>query len=222
MCSSRSSRVNPVSGKMRRMVSPSSRSTRTPCARRWSATQLAIVLLPEPGSPVNQSTAGRIASCFSTDRARVPGGIVFALHEGRARAPPSNIGGDFGADRVGARIESSKMPTYVKPNACDGCRALDQPVCVYVCPSDIMHIDASIGKAYNIEPDLCWECYACVKSCPQSAIAIRGYSDVVPLGASLTPLRDVDSITWVVTCRGGDTKRFKYVIRTTPWNSIEP
>jgi adenylylsulfate reductase subunit B len=93
---------------------------------------------------------------------------------------------------------------------------------MYVCPSDIMQIDASIGKAYNIEPDLCWECYACVKSCPQSAMAIRGYGDVVPLGATLTPLRNADSITWFVTFRGGETKRFRYVIRTTPWSSIEP
>jgi len=114
------------------------------------------------------------------------------------------------------------MPTYVNPSACDGCRALDQPVCRYVCPSDIMHVDASTGKAYNIEPDLCWECYACVKGCPQSAIAIRGYADIVPLGARLTPQRDADSITWTVAFRDGATKRFEYAIRTTPWGSIEP
>jgi len=114
------------------------------------------------------------------------------------------------------------MPTYVNPNACDGCRTLDQPVCRYVCPSDIMHVDASTGKACNIEPDLCWECYACVKSCPQSAIAIRGYGDIVPLGARLTPQRGADSITWTVTFRDGATRRFEYAIRTTPWGSIEP
>ncbi len=58
------------------------------------------------------------------------------------------------------------MPTYVNPNKCDGCKSLDKPACMYICPSDIMHLDTSIGKAYNIEPDLCWECYACVKTCP--------------------------------------------------------
>lgn len=114
------------------------------------------------------------------------------------------------------------MPTYVNPNKCDGCKAMDQPACVYICPSDIMHLDKSIGKAFNIEPDLCWECYSCVKTCPQSAIAMRGYGDVMPMGASLTPLRGTDSIMWTVKFRDGQTKRFKYPIRTTPWGSIEP
>ncbi len=114
------------------------------------------------------------------------------------------------------------MPTYVNPNKCDGCKALDKPACQYICPSDIMHLDKAIGKAFNIEPDMCWECYACVKTCPQGAIAMRGYGDVMPMGASLTPLRATDSIMWTVKYRDGQTKRFKYPIRTTPWGSIEP
>jgi adenylylsulfate reductase subunit B len=85
-----------------------------------------------------------------------------------------------------------------------------------------MALDRASGKAYNLEPDMCWECYACVKTCPQSAIDVRGYNDVVPLGASLTPLRGSDSIMWTVRFRDGQMKRFKYPIRTTPWGSIEP
>ena len=114
------------------------------------------------------------------------------------------------------------MPTYVNPDKCDGCKALGQPACHYICPTDIMQLDKAIGKAFNAEPDLCWECYSCVKTCPQSAIAMRGYGDVVPLGASLTPLRGTDSILWTVKFRNGQIKRFKYPIRTTPWGSIEP
>jgi len=114
------------------------------------------------------------------------------------------------------------MPTYVNPNKCDGCKALDQPACVHICPSDIMMLDTALGKAFNREPDMCWECYACVKICPQSAIDMRGYNDVVPLGASLTPLRGTDSILWTVKFRDGQTKRFRLPIRTTPWGSIEP
>jgi len=114
------------------------------------------------------------------------------------------------------------MPTYVNPNKCDGCKALDRPACHYICPSDIMALDPSLGKAYNLEPDMCWECYSCVKTCPQSAIDMRGYNDVVPLGASLTPLRGTDSIMWTVKYRNGQMKRFKYPIRTTPWGTIDP
>jgi NAD-dependent dihydropyrimidine dehydrogenase PreA subunit len=54
------------------------------------------------------------------------------------------------------------MPTYVNPNKCDGCKALDKPACQYICPSDIMQLDAGsgreMGKAFNAEPDMCWEC----------------------------------------------------------------
>ena len=61
------------------------------------------------------------------------------------------------------------MPTYVNPDKCDGCKALDRPACMYICPTDLMALDASLGKAWNQEPDMCWECYACVKTCPQGA-----------------------------------------------------
>ena len=114
------------------------------------------------------------------------------------------------------------MPTYVNPDKCDGCKALDRPACHYICPSDIMALDPALGKAFNIEPDMCWECYACVKTCPQTAIDMRGYGDVVPMGASLAPMRGTDAIMWTVKFRDGQTKRFKYAIRTTPWGSIEP
>ena len=114
------------------------------------------------------------------------------------------------------------MPTYVNPDKCDGCKALDRPACQYICPNDLMVLDKALGKAWNQEPDLCWECYACVKTCPQTAIDMRGYGDVVPLGASLTPLRGTDSIMWTVKFRNGQVKRFKFAIRTTPWGSIEP
>ena len=58
------------------------------------------------------------------------------------------------------------MPTFVYMTACDGCGH-----CVDICPSDIMHIDPVTRRAVNIEPNFCWECYSCVKACPQNAIA---------------------------------------------------
>jgi adenylylsulfate reductase, subunit B len=112
------------------------------------------------------------------------------------------------------------VPTYVNPMKCDGCKALARPACVSTCPSDIMWLDMTQQKAYNREPDLCWECYSCVKVCPQTAINMRGYADVAPLGASLTPLRGTDSIMWTVKYRNGQMKRFKYPIRTTQWGTI--
>ena len=72
------------------------------------------------------------------------------------------------------------MPTFVYMTRCDGCGH-----CVDICPSDIMHIDKTYRRAYNIEPNMCWECYSCVKACPQNAIDVRGYADFAPLGHSV-------------------------------------
>ena len=73
------------------------------------------------------------------------------------------------------------MPTFVYMTRCDGCGH-----CVDICPSDIMHIDpTTTRRAYNIEPSMCWECYSCVKACPQNAIDVRGYADFAPLGHSV-------------------------------------
>ena len=114
------------------------------------------------------------------------------------------------------------MPTFVNPDKCDGCKALARPACMYICPADLMKLDIDIGKAFNQEPDACWECFACVKMCPQSAIDLRGYADVMPMGATATPLRGTDSIMWALKFRDGTIKRFRFPIRTTPWGTIVP
>jgi adenylylsulfate reductase subunit B len=77
-------------------------------------------------------------------------------------------------------------------------------------------------KSFNQEPEQCWECYSCVKICPQQAIEARHYADVVPLGGMVQPLRGSDSIMWTIKFRNGTLKRFKFPIRTTSEGSIDP
>jgi adenylylsulfate reductase subunit B len=85
-----------------------------------------------------------------------------------------------------------------------------------------MVLNKDIMKAYNQEPNLCWECMCCVKICPVQAMEVRGYADFVPMGAAVTPLRSTDSIMWTVKFRGGKLKRFKFPIRTTPEGQAQP
>ncbi|OFW65289.1 MAG: adenylyl-sulfate reductase subunit beta [Actinobacteria bacterium RBG_13_63_9] len=112
------------------------------------------------------------------------------------------------------------MPSFVNPEKCDGCKALDRTACQYVCPNDLMVLNTETSKAYNQEPDACWECYSCVKICPTQAIDVRGYADFVPLGAAVVPLRGTDSIMWTVQFRDGRIKRFRFPIRTTAEGSV--
>ena len=95
------------------------------------------------------------------------------------------------------------MPTFVYMTRCDGCGH-----CVDICPSDIMHIDPTYRRAYNIEPNMCWECYSCVKACPQNAIDVRGYADFAPLGHSVRVLREETkaTISWKLKFRDGREK----------------
>ncbi|MFP4368788.1 MAG: 4Fe-4S binding protein, partial [Candidatus Kapaibacterium sp.] len=72
------------------------------------------------------------------------------------------------------------------------------------------------------EPEMCWECYNCVKICPVQAIEVRGYADFMPLGGVVTPMRSSDSIMWTIKFRNGTLKRFKFPIRTTPEGSAQP
>jgi adenylylsulfate reductase subunit B len=103
---------------------------------------------------------------------------------------------------------------------CDGCGH-----CVDICPSDIMHIDPTLRRAYNIEPNMCWECYSCVKACPMNAIDVRGYADFAPLGHSVRVQRDEEKgvIAWRIKSRNGETDlNLLAPITTKPWGTAIP
>ena len=112
------------------------------------------------------------------------------------------------------------MPTFVYMTRCDGCGH-----CVDICPSDIMHIDEVNRRAYNIEPNMCWECYSCVKACPHHAIDVRGYADFAPLGHSVRVRRDEEKgvIAWRIIFRNGK-KDWDLLapITTKPWGTAIP
>ena len=115
------------------------------------------------------------------------------------------------------------MPTFVNPNACNACEGEHQgPLCVYICPNDLMVLDVDVNKGFNQEPDMCSECYACVKLCPQDAIHVRGYADFVPMGAIVQPHRTEDGLQWEVVFRDGRRFEFTYQSRTRPAGTVVP
>jgi adenylylsulfate reductase subunit B len=88
-----------------------------------------------------------------------------------------------------------------------------------------MHIDPTTRRAYNIEPNMCWECYSCVKACPHHAIDVRGYADFAPLGHSVRVIRDEEKgvIAWRIKSRNGETDmNLLAPITTKPWGTAIP
>jgi adenylylsulfate reductase subunit B len=85
-----------------------------------------------------------------------------------------------------------------------------------------MVLNKDLMKAYNQEPEMCWECYNCVKICPTQAVEVRGYADFVPMGANVSPMRGTEDIMWTVKFRSGQIKRFKFPIRTNEEGSAVP
>ncbi|MCL4148781.1 UNVERIFIED_CONTAM: hypothetical protein GTU68_055698 [Idotea baltica] len=88
-----------------------------------------------------------------------------------------------------------------------------------------MHIDTTTRRAYNIEPNMCWECYSCVKACPHQAIDVRGYADFAPLGHSVRVKRDEEKgvIAWRIKFRNGKKDMDLLApITTKPWGSGTP
>jgi adenylylsulfate reductase subunit B len=115
------------------------------------------------------------------------------------------------------------MPTYVDPQACNACVGVELgPLCVYICPNDLMVLDPRSDKGFNQEPEMCSECYACVKLCPQEAIHVRGYADFVPLGAEVQPRYVEGQIHWDIKFRDGRTEHFRFPVRTTLQGSAHP
>jgi len=114
------------------------------------------------------------------------------------------------------------MPSFVIMEKCDGCKGQDKTACQYICPNDLMVLNTETMKAYNRDPQMCWECYNCIKICPAEAMDCRGYADFVPMGASVIPLRGSEDIMWTIKFRNGMLKRFKFPIRTTPEGTAEP
>jgi adenylylsulfate reductase subunit B len=85
-----------------------------------------------------------------------------------------------------------------------------------------MVLDPRSDKGFNQEPEMCSECYACVKLCPQEAIHVRGYADFVPLGAEVQPRYVEGQIHWDIKFRDGRTEHFRFPVRTTLQGSAHP
>ena len=106
------------------------------------------------------------------------------------------------------------MPPMVDKKKCNGCRGKEEPLCVNICPGDLMTIGKD-EKAFCRPMRDCWDCMCCTKICPMKAIETRIPYQLGYHGAKLTPFVGKNTITWICTDIYGNEERFKYNTRNT-------
>lgn len=108
------------------------------------------------------------------------------------------------------------MGVVADPARCTGCPGAAEPPCVECCPGDLLHVDQQTRKVKVRDVQDCWDCMACVKACPNSALETRLPFSLANPGASIRPVVKDDHIIWHCRdCRGRETQ---YVIPTrTGW-----
>ena len=102
------------------------------------------------------------------------------------------------------------MSIRVDEKLCNGCRGAGEPLCVRICPGNLLKTGSS-GPAEIREPGDCWDCTACVKACPCQAIALYLPAQIGGHGATLKARQFRDKTIW--TCRRPDGKAEEFNIK---------
>jgi adenylylsulfate reductase, subunit B len=109
------------------------------------------------------------------------------------------------------------MPIYIDPDKCNGCGNSKEPPCVRMCPGDLNVKDFVTGKAYLRAKEDCWNCYACVKPCPQEAIEMRLSYQLGFFNAKVQPhIISSDTIEWECVDTKGNVEIFRMPTKYIP------
>lgn len=81
------------------------------------------------------------------------------------------------------------MAIIILSDRCDGCSKHGEKRCASICPSNILAPDKHRELVVTAEEG-CWECMACVKTCPREALALT-YD-----GRTLLIARPLKQATW--------------------------
>ncbi len=108
------------------------------------------------------------------------------------------------------------MTIRIDRTKCDGCGLSKQPPCMKICPGDLIYKNFSIKKAaVRCEAD-CWDCYCCVKVCPQEAIDVVLPYEISNRGATLKPRVMDTTIEWILQDKEGNITTYRQLTHYLP------
>ena len=94
------------------------------------------------------------------------------------------------------------MSVRLDVDMCDGCPKRREGCCEEICPGDLFF--RKEGKAVLREPSDCWDCFACVKSCPRSALSVELPFQISEEKHRLTARVKKNTIVWKIVDYNGN------------------
>ena len=94
------------------------------------------------------------------------------------------------------------MSVRIDKNLCNGCGGRPEGCCEEICPGDLFFRED--GKAALREPSDCWDCFSCVKACPQSALSVELPFQISEAKHRLAASIKGNHIFWKLLDRNGD------------------
>ncbi|MDT3699847.1 MAG: ferredoxin family protein [Thermincola sp.] len=101
------------------------------------------------------------------------------------------------------------MTVRIDAPKCNGCGNAAEPLCVRVCPGDLLYRDQALNRCAIRDPRDCWDCAACLKECPRQAIEMTLPVQVGGSGSSLRAHLLKDRIIWTLTRKDGTEEKFE-------------
>ncbi len=111
------------------------------------------------------------------------------------------------------------MTVRIDRNLCHGCPGRPEGCCEEICPGDL-YIKKN-GKAHMRDAADCWDCFACVKVCPRSALSIELPFQISETKHHLTARNKGDSIIWQLHDKSGKLL-MKYIIQNRTKKDKDP
>lgn len=102
------------------------------------------------------------------------------------------------------RIGRMDVGIQIDKERCSGCGR-----CMDICPGDLIYLDKDQKSQMRNAAD-CWDCMACVKTCPAGAIETKLPYSLAEFGAHLIPRVSETKICW--ECIYPDGRREEFVI----------
>ena len=100
------------------------------------------------------------------------------------------------------------MSVRLDVDMCNGCPKRQEGCCEEICPGDLFY--RKDGKAVLREPSDCWDCFACVKACPRSALSVELPFQISEEKHRLTARIKKNTIVWkLLNFKGKELVSFK-------------